>query len=392
MTLTPDDRLPLDHADTQDSVLIISENPAQTTQLSQQLAEKGYKTVNLPLSSTFDKLLPEHLALIIAVNCPAVCAEISEHLRRTSVLDTPVICINDNTNLENPDDSAWINLAKQFPENALPPLNYQIQLYRQLDVANGAIIAAKEQRTAERRQPKPLISSGKIMAADLPLAIVSQREPQMGALLAHFSDTNTAHCFNRLDLIGAKLQQLQPALLLVDSLLTQPDIGEWLHRIRQSDTRVKIILLYDEVVPDLIKEIVEYGVSGVIPTGASRELYTKAIQTVHQGELWLPHLLMSQIMAHFSQQNPTLARHPDIDVPDLINTSLLTQRELSITQQVAEGLTNKQIAKALEVSPETIKKHLKSIFEKSAVRNRSQLASMYSHSLANGGLQRSSAD
>jgi len=203
---------------------------------------------------------------------------------------------------------------------------------------------------------------------------------------------STAHCFNRLDLIGTKLQQLQPALLLVDSLLTQPDIGEWLHRIRQSDTRVKIILLYDEVVPDLIKEIVEYGVSGVIPTNASRELYTKAIRTVHQGELWLPHLLMSQIMAHFSPQNPTLARHPDIDVPDLINTSLLTQRELSITQQVAEGLTNKQIAKALQVSPETIKKHLKSIFEKSAVRNRSQLASIYSHSLANGGLQRPSTD
>ncbi|MDP3875995.1 MAG: response regulator transcription factor [Methylobacter sp.] len=392
MILTPDAPLPLDHADTQDGVLIISENPAQTTQLSQQLAEKGYKTVNLPFFSTLDKLLSEHLALIIAVNCPAVCAEISEHLRSSSVLDTPVICINDNTNLESPADGAWIDLAKQFPENAPPPLNYQIQLYRQPGSANGAITAAKGRQNTERRQSKPLISSANIMTADLPLAIVSQREPQMGALLAHFSDMNTAHCFNRLDLIGAKLQQLQPALLLVDSLLTQPDIGEWLHRIRQSDTRVKIILLYDEVVPDLIKEIVEYGVSGVIPTNASRELYTKAIQTVHQGELWLPHLLMGQIMAHFSQQSPTLARHPDIDAPDLISTSLLTQRELSITERVAQGLTNKQIAKELEVSPETIKKHLKSIFEKSTVRSRSQLASIYSHSIANGGLQRFSAD
>jgi len=396
MTQMPDAESPPNttaHKDSQDSVLIISENSAQTTGLTQQLAVKGYKTVNLPLFSAFNNSIPEHVTLIIAVNCPDVCAEISEHLLRNGrVSDTPIICINDKTDSENLSDWEAIDLENQFPEiNALDTLNYQVQLYRHRHCPDGepnpsAVVQGR--RNTERRQAKPVISSAKKIC----LAIISQREQQTGALLPHFSDISATHCINSLDLVTTKLQQLQPALLLVDSLLTKPAVTEWLHLIRQSDTCAKIILLYDEALPDLIKEIVEYGVSGVIPTHASRELYRKAIRTVHQGELWLPHSLMSQIMTHFSQHSPTLARHPHIDLPKLINTSQLTLRELSITEQVAEGLTNKQIAKALKVSPETVKKHLKSIFEKSAVRNRSQLASIYSHSLANGGLQRPSTD
>lgn len=390
MASTPDAKSPPDDTNrkgNQDSVLIISENPTQTTELSRQLAVKGYKTLNLPLFSAFDNTIPEHVALIIAVNCQAACAEISGHIRRNgSVADTPVICINP----ENLSDWEPIGLESLLAKtNALDTANCQIQLYRHCpDSELKPDVAVQGRRAAERRQSTPVVRPAKIMAADIRLAIVSQREAQTGALLAHFSDISAAHCINSLDLVTAKLQHLQPALLLVDSQLTQPAVDEWLQLIRQSDTCIKIILLYDDALPDLIKEIVEYGVSGVIPTDASGELYRKAIRTVHQGELWLPHLLMSQIMTHFSQHSPTLTRHPHIDLPRLINTSQLTLRELSITERVAQGLTNKQIAKELKVSPETVKKHLKSIFEKSAVRSRSQLASAYSHAIANGGAGR----
>jgi DNA-binding NarL/FixJ family response regulator len=106
-------------------------------------------------------------------------------------------------------------------------------------------------------------------------------------------------------------------------------------------------------------------------------MYRKAIRTVHSGELWLPHLLISQIIATCSTQGPPLSRKALIDLPDIIKTSLLTRRELCIIKLVAQGLTNKQIAKELAISPETIKKHLKNIFEKSGVHSRCQLASMF---------------
>jgi len=55
----------------------------------------------------------------------------------------------------------------------------------------------------------------------------------------------------------------------------------------------------------------------------------------------------------------------------------LTKSEQGIIKLVTKGLTNKQIAQQLTISPETVKKHLKSVFIKTGVRNRSQLVSGY---------------
>lgn len=213
------------------------------------------------------------------------------------------------------------------------------------------------------------------------LLVISQRGHLHDKLLTHFSETPAISLLkewvNSLALIPGRLEQLHPDVLLVDTALSSPAVAEWLHAIRKKDAKVKIILLYDDVIPDLNNEIVEFGISGLIKIDASPDMYSKAIRTVHLGELWLPHLLISQIIAIFSAQGPFLSRKALIDLPSIINASSLTQRELCIIKLVAQGLTNKQIAKEFALSPETIKKHLQNIFEKSGVHSRCQLASMF---------------
>jgi RNA polymerase sigma factor (sigma-70 family) len=54
----------------------------------------------------------------------------------------------------------------------------------------------------------------------------------------------------------------------------------------------------------------------------------------------------------------------------------LTVKERQVMQLVAEGKSNKQIARDLNVTPETIKSHMKSIFAKLKVDNRAQAAVM----------------
>jgi LuxR family maltose regulon positive regulatory protein len=49
----------------------------------------------------------------------------------------------------------------------------------------------------------------------------------------------------------------------------------------------------------------------------------------------------------------------------------LTARERDILAKIAQGLSNKRVARALEISPETVKSHVKSIFLKLAVSTRS---------------------
>ena len=52
----------------------------------------------------------------------------------------------------------------------------------------------------------------------------------------------------------------------------------------------------------------------------------------------------------------------------------LTARECDVLAMISQGLSNKRIARALEISPETVKSHVKRIFLKLAVRTRSEAA------------------
>jgi two-component system, response regulator PdtaR len=61
---------------------------------------------------------------------------------------------------------------------------------------------------------------------------------------------------------------------------------------------------------------------------------------------------------------------------DLVLLNSLTQREKNVLELLAQGLTNKEIAKTLVITPNTVKRHLKAIFEKLDIHTRSAAASM----------------
>jgi RNA polymerase sigma factor (sigma-70 family) len=54
----------------------------------------------------------------------------------------------------------------------------------------------------------------------------------------------------------------------------------------------------------------------------------------------------------------------------------LTARELEVLEMIAHGATNKEIAEALVITPNTVKRHLKSIFQKLEIHTRSAAAAM----------------
>ncbi|MDO8938801.1 MAG: response regulator transcription factor [Methylicorpusculum sp.] len=376
-------------SDIQESILIITDSTTEATQLAAQLAEKGYHTVSMPLFSVLDNTMPEHLALFVVVNCQGACCQLNKNLRLINKETTiPVICLNDLHNRGRRSNMGSLKLRGLLTmTSALDAHRRPLQT-----VISEPSATTQERRHFERRKSirlMPIVDSAEAGTLEpddtvIHLSIVSERDKQINKLAAQFSDIPTLNVdstgFKDIGMIPQKLASLHPDLLLVDTAFTNGALTEWLRVIRQTDATVKIILLYNDERPCLMKEIVEFGISGIIKTDAGPDLIKKAIRTVHQGELWLPHHLMSQIISHFSTQSKLLKSHPHFDLPGMINASLLTQREISITQQVARGLTNKEIAKSLDVSPETIKKHLKNIFEKSGVHTRSQLAAIYSSS------------
>jgi len=177
--------------------------------------------------------------------------------------------------------------------------------------------------------------------------------------------------FKEIATIDDKFNGVLPDVILIDMRLSIDRVIEQLRIIRKKMPDVKIILLYEQNLPELIDEIIEYRISGFLQIGIDYKIFEKAIHAVaHRGELWFPHRLIRKVFDTLSSWQSPAHVFPPRDV-------VLTKCEQEIIKLVTKGLTNKQIAQQLAVSPETVKKHLKSIFIKTGVRNRSQLVFGY---------------
>jgi|CXWL01.1.fsa_nt_gi DNA-binding NarL/FixJ family response regulator len=178
------------------------------------------------------------------------------------------------------------------------------------------------------------------------------------------------HNFEETEHFDNKFEELNPDVILIDMRLSVDSVIKQLRMIRRKMTSVKIILLYDLVFPEFINEIVENRITGILQNGTDYNLFEKAVHAVNRGEFWFPHHLMRQIFDTFSKRQNL----PD---PFLSRDIFFTNCEREIVKLVIKGLSNKQIAHQLIVSPETVKKHLRAIFLKTGVKSRCQLISEF---------------
>jgi len=165
-------------------------------------------------------------------------------------------------------------------------------------------------------------------------------------------------------------EENHPHVILVDVRSSVDSVGEQLRMIREKMASAKLILLIDKSLPNVINEIIEYHITGLMQIGNDPKLFEKAIHAVHRGEFWFSHQVMKQIFDTLSKRRNAL---------DLLESkkNLFTECEMKVIRCLIPGLSNKQIAKTLSVSPETVKKHLKAIFLKANVKSRIQLVFEY---------------
>ena len=89
---------------------------------------------------------------------------------------------------------------------------------------------------------------------------------------------------------------------------------------------------------------------------------------------------IGQPLPHFIVFLNELTRYSESAEEILYEQHKLSRREEAIAQYAALGLTNKQIAEKLYISPFTVQNHLKSIFEKTGLDNRTKLANLVKYS------------
>ncbi|MCC6492447.1 MAG: response regulator transcription factor [Pirellulales bacterium] len=158
-------------------------------------------------------------------------------------------------------------------------------------------------------------------------------------------------------------RRLRPDVMLLDVRMPGADGLAVLSQIRAELPSIAALMFsaYDN--PTYIARAMALGAAGYLLKNASGEEIILAIRRAASGEnLWSSEG-RRQISAALSTERAT----GDVDVP-------LTKREAQVLRQMALGLSNKEIAQALEISYETVKEHVQHILRKLAVADRTQAA------------------
>lgn len=159
-------------------------------------------------------------------------------------------------------------------------------------------------------------------------------------------------------------RELEPDIVLMDVRLGPGIDGlEATRQIAVLGLPIRIIMLTLHDMPAYVREALAAGAAGYVLKDTAIGDLRAAIDQVMAGQSALPLDLVSAAM----KASPRPAQTASL-------ADLLTEREREVLEHVTEGLTNKEIARELEISPATVKVHVERVIGKLGVADRTQAA------------------
>lgn len=139
-----------------------------------------------------------------------------------------------------------------------------------------------------------------------------------------------------------------------------------IQQLRKIRPEIKSIMLIDQPARELVLEAFRAGARGVFSRSGSVDSLVKCICSVREGQIWADQTTTEFLLDAIREPIP-------IPLVDAKGNVLLSEREQSVVRGVAEGLTNREIAKHLELSEHTVKNYIFRIFDKLGVSSRVEL-------------------
>jgi two-component system, NarL family, response regulator LiaR len=159
------------------------------------------------------------------------------------------------------------------------------------------------------------------------------------------------------------VRALAPTVVLLDLFLPGPDGIGVLAQIKQERPATEVLMLTSSTDEEHLLAAVRAGALAYLPKTAGVEQVVTAVRAAARGESVLEPRIAARLVREVRQA--TVRRRP---------LDQLSPRELEVLAGLARGRSNRQIARVLQISEETVKAHVSSILAKLGLADRTQAA------------------
>jgi len=160
-----------------------------------------------------------------------------------------------------------------------------------------------------------------------------------------------------------EVQRHNPDILMIDIRLPDRNGMELISELKNSSLKVKVVILAHALDEEQTIEALRLGVQGVVLKTMPKHLVVQCLHKVAAGGIWMEKESIGLAFEKMLRREAGMRRL----------ATILTQRETEVMGQVAQGLSNRQIAEELHVTEGTIKIHVHNIYGKLGINNRVDL-------------------
>lgn len=169
------------------------------------------------------------------------------------------------------------------------------------------------------------------------------------------------------------IPNLKPDVVLLDITMPKMSGIEVTRIVSKLYPQVRILIFSMHNNPDYILNAVQNGAAGYLLKDTSEDEILRAVRVVASGDLYYPTAASSVIIRHLVLPNASRRNNPQepTSEPSTAGSvwSRLTPREEQILLCITEGMSSREIADRLAISPNTVANQRASIIRKAGVKN-----------------------
>ena len=161
------------------------------------------------------------------------------------------------------------------------------------------------------------------------------------------------------------IQELKPDIVLMDIGMPVMDGIQATREAKKLGLETKIIMLTSHDNQADVFDALSAGAYSYCMKDIDPDMLISVIKSTHSGACWLDPSIAGMVLNNFANKTAKIAKETN---------SPLTEREINVLSLIAKGYSNFEISAELYISLNTVKTHIKNIFQKLEVKDRTQAA------------------